>query len=133
MITWAASLPASVFAELLLEIKDSRRRCLAADNNEPAEGTLAATLTKAVDAFDEAVESRGWGFNEELMLLAGHDDDAERLVAPAAATAEENLAFGLDEMVLDEEEEEEGLEEEMEDGEEMEEEAEAGDDKMEVD
>jgi hypothetical protein len=62
--------------------------------NDPAEGTLAATLIKAVDGFDEALESRGWGFNEELMLLTGHDDDAERLAAPGLRARRDDTGRG---------------------------------------
>lgn len=126
---------AHVFAELLIEIRNARRRYINNNKAEPAEGTLNATLTTAVDAFHDGIEARGWGSNVEVMDVLD-DLHARGSVSPASSVpsvswpasdevwnedyeiqevVEEDLA-GQDEMEMEVEDEQmkEAVEEEME-------------------
>jgi hypothetical protein len=77
---WATELPASVFAELVTELRVSRQEYLEADDGRseaPSSDSQAGKLLRAIDDFQAAVETRGWGYNEDLMALAGHDEGVE--------------------------------------------------------
>ncbi|RKU47192.1 hypothetical protein DL546_007875 [Coniochaeta pulveracea] len=117
--SWAAAVPSSIFAEFLLEIKEARLRAIEDEKLTPVEGTLAATLTIAVDAFADAIATRDWDFNEELMALAGHDNDTEWL--PREPLGEEEYLAARMEGLGDEDEDEDEneMEPEMQDEDEV--------------
>lgn len=114
---WATELPASVFAELLTELRASRQGYLEADDGSseaPTPMSQAGKLLTAIDDFQTAIETRGWGYNEELMALAGHDEGVEVGVESESESDGDGEGEGEDDEDEEVEEEREEVEEEEE-------------------